>query len=90
MSSCRILVVEDRDSLRRMLDRALSGEGYVVETAASGEAGLEPNRQHEDRAIGVGLDTEQPEQKAKKSPVMQRVTNLLDVFENSAGQRRPG
>ena len=40
MSSFRILVVEDRDSLRRMLDRALSGEGYAVETAASGEEAL--------------------------------------------------
>ena len=41
MSSSRILVVEDRDSLRRMLDRALSGEGHRVETAATGEAALE-------------------------------------------------
>jgi DNA-binding NtrC family response regulator len=40
MSSFHILVVEDRDSLRRMLDRALSGEGYAVETAASGEEAL--------------------------------------------------
>jgi len=40
MSSSRILVVEDRESLRRMLDRALSGEGHVVETAASGEEAL--------------------------------------------------
>ncbi len=41
MSSSRILVVEDRESLRRMLDRALSGEGHVVETAADGETALE-------------------------------------------------
>lgn len=41
MSSSRILVVEDRDSLRRMLDHALSGEGHEVETVASGEAALE-------------------------------------------------
>lgn len=40
MSSSRILVVEDRESLRRMLDRALSGEGHVVETAADGETAL--------------------------------------------------
>ena len=30
----RILVVEDRDSLRRMLERALTGEGHAVTTAA--------------------------------------------------------
>jgi DNA-binding NtrC family response regulator len=30
----RILVVEDRDSLRRMLERALAGEGHSVTTAA--------------------------------------------------------
>ncbi|MEO7973045.1 MAG: sigma-54 dependent transcriptional regulator [Thermoanaerobaculia bacterium] len=30
----RLLIVEDRESLRRMLVRALSGEGYVVEAAA--------------------------------------------------------
>jgi len=29
----RLLVVEDRDSLRRMLERALTGEGYEVDTA---------------------------------------------------------
>lgn len=41
MSSSRILVVEDRESLRRMLERALSGEGHRVETVASGEAALD-------------------------------------------------
>lgn len=41
MSDFRILVVEDRDSLRRMLDHALSGEGYTVDTSPSAEAGIE-------------------------------------------------
>jgi DNA-binding NtrC family response regulator len=36
----RILLVEDRDSLRRMLERALSGEGYQVTAVADGEAGI--------------------------------------------------
>jgi len=31
----RLLVVEDRESLRRMLVRALSGEGYLVEAAGN-------------------------------------------------------
>lgn len=34
----RILIVEDRDSLRRMLDRALAGEGYDVVTLGDGDA----------------------------------------------------
>jgi two-component system, NtrC family, response regulator HydG len=33
----RILVVEDRDSLRKMLAHTLVGDGYDVETAANGE-----------------------------------------------------
>jgi len=37
----RILIVEDRDSLRRMLERALRGEGYEVEAAATGEEGID-------------------------------------------------
>jgi DNA-binding NtrC family response regulator len=37
----RILIVEDRDSLSRMLARALAGEGYEVETAGDAEAGIE-------------------------------------------------
>jgi DNA-binding NtrC family response regulator len=36
-----ILLVEDRDSLRRMLERALSSEGYRVTAVADGEAGIE-------------------------------------------------
>ena len=41
MSDSRILVVEDRESLRLMLDRALSGEGYLVETSPNAEAAIE-------------------------------------------------
>lgn len=41
MPDFHILVVEDRDSLRRMLDHALSGEGYSVDTSPSAEAGIE-------------------------------------------------
>lgn len=40
MSSPRILVVEDRESLRRMLERALLREGYRVVTADSAEQAL--------------------------------------------------
>ncbi len=47
MSDVCILVVEDRDSLRRMLDRALSGEGYTVATSASAEAAIEKLQESE-------------------------------------------
>ena len=36
----RVLIVEDRDSLRRMLEKALAGEGYEVVAAADGTAGI--------------------------------------------------
>ncbi|HEV2852541.1 MAG TPA: sigma-54 dependent transcriptional regulator [Thermoanaerobaculia bacterium] len=40
MASGRVLIVEDRDSLRRMLERALGQEGYEVTAAADGRAGI--------------------------------------------------
>ena len=36
----RVLIVEDRDSLRRMLSEALTGEGYRVEAVADAEAAI--------------------------------------------------
>jgi DNA-binding NtrC family response regulator len=36
----RLLIVEDRDSLRRMLERALGQEGYDVAAAADGRTGI--------------------------------------------------
>jgi DNA-binding NtrC family response regulator len=41
----RLLVVEDRDSLRRMLERALRQEGYEVASAADGREGIRRLRQ---------------------------------------------
>ena len=35
-----ILIVDDDDQLRKSFDKLLTGEGYVVESASSGEAGL--------------------------------------------------
>ncbi|HBL29266.1 MAG TPA: transcriptional regulator [Acidobacteria bacterium] len=40
MPTGRILIVEDRDSLRRMLERALSQEGYTVVAAADAREGI--------------------------------------------------
>ena len=40
MAKGRLLIVEDRDSLRRMLERALGQEGYEVAAAADGRAGI--------------------------------------------------
>jgi DNA-binding NtrC family response regulator len=52
MPTGRILIVEDRDSLRRMLERALSQEGYEVAAAADGLAGV---RLVEERAFDLVL-----------------------------------
>ena len=41
MANGRILIVEDRDSLRRMLERALGQEGYEVTAAADGRSGIQ-------------------------------------------------
>ena len=38
MAEAQILVVEDRESLRRMLEHALRDEGYAVKAAESGES----------------------------------------------------
>ena len=46
MGSGRILLVEDRDSLRRMLETALSQEGYEVVSAADGPSGIRLVEQH--------------------------------------------
>jgi len=40
MPKGRLLIVEDRDSLRRMLERALGEEGYEVAAAADGRAAI--------------------------------------------------
>ncbi len=47
MPTGRILLVEDRESLRRMLERALAGEGYEVVAAADGEEGMARVRERE-------------------------------------------
>lgn len=43
----RVLVVEDDDRLVEMLERILSGEGYVVESAPDGHRGLHLGLSHE-------------------------------------------
>ena len=39
-AASRVLVVEDRDSLRRLVRKALEGEGYEVDTAGDGREGI--------------------------------------------------
>jgi len=40
MTQRRVLIVEDRESLRRLMERALGDEGYAVETAGRGEEAI--------------------------------------------------
>jgi DNA-binding NtrC family response regulator len=61
--SARILVVEDRDALRRLMQRALEQEGYQVATAENAQGGRAAAGQPFDLAItdlmlpdGSGLD----------------------------------
>jgi DNA-binding response OmpR family regulator len=37
----RILIIEDSDSISRMIEALVSGRGHIVQTAASGTRGLE-------------------------------------------------
>jgi two-component system response regulator MprA len=45
--SATILVIDDDPKITRMLKRALTFEGYAVETASSGAGGLESAQQHQ-------------------------------------------
>lgn len=42
----KILVVDDEPDVRDYLKKRLEGRGYIVETAADGDEGLEAARQH--------------------------------------------
>ncbi|MEZ5360215.1 MAG: sigma-54 dependent transcriptional regulator [Candidatus Zixiibacteriota bacterium] len=41
-----ILVIDDKDSMRKMVSQTLSEEGYLVDTADSGPAGIELAKEH--------------------------------------------
>jgi CheY-like chemotaxis protein len=45
--SPRILVVDDEESIRKLLQKCLAGEGYKIDTAPDGQAGLEKTLQKE-------------------------------------------
>jgi DNA-binding NtrC family response regulator len=75
LSGERLLVVEDRESLRRMLERALGGEGYRVDAVADGEAA----------AAALAGDTYDLVLTDLKLPG----TSGLDVVQACRGARRP-
>lgn len=50
-----ILVIEDDDSLRRMLARSLHAEGFEVVEAADGDEGLAAFERHEPDAVVLDL-----------------------------------
>lgn len=56
-----VLVVEDRASLRRMLERALEGEGFRVTSAADGRRGIELLQERADDFDLVLTDLKLPE-----------------------------
>jgi CheY-like chemotaxis protein len=55
-----VLVVEEDEAIRAMLDIALSGYGFSVLTAADGKIGLETFRRHLDRNPLVLMDVNMP------------------------------
>ncbi len=57
MSKKRVLVIEDEDKLRRVLELQLAGSGYDLDLAPSGEAGL----RYLDRADLILTDLKLPE-----------------------------
>jgi two-component system KDP operon response regulator KdpE len=58
MTSARILVVDDEPQIRRVMRTTLTGEGYIVSDARSGEEALE--RLREDRPDLILLDMNMP------------------------------
>jgi DNA-binding response OmpR family regulator len=51
----RILVIEDDEGIVRVLRRALSYEGYTVDTALDGETGLNLSREHQPDLVILDL-----------------------------------
>jgi signal transduction histidine kinase/DNA-binding response OmpR family regulator len=54
----RVLIIDDDPTVREMMERFMSKEGFIVDTAASGEAGIKLARKH--RPDVITLDVMMP------------------------------
>ncbi|HQO38579.1 MAG TPA: response regulator [Candidatus Omnitrophota bacterium] len=78
----KILVVDDEPDVRDYLKKRLEGRGYIVETAADGDEGLEAARQHVPDLIL--LDVLMPNkdgfsmlQELQADPALRRITVIM-------------
>ncbi len=71
MDRLRVLVVDDEESVRSLLQRVLEGAGYTVETAANGREALAKISELE--TVTVLLDIKMPEISGME--VLQRIVN---------------
>lgn len=60
MSKKTVLIVEDDEDIRFLLQTALSMKGYAVVTAANGEQGIEKLATHNERPCIILLDLMMP------------------------------
>lgn len=68
--SIRILVIDDEEAIRKLFISALKGTGYQVETAKSGEQGIEKARETKFNLIFIDL----------KMPGMDGVKTLRELW----------
>ena len=78
MAARHILVVEDRDSLRRMLRAALTQEGYEVTTRAQQENARNNNRRARPAKRQAARPRRRNRPAARASSVKPRYSSLAD------------
>ena len=95
MSAGRILVVDDDPQIRRVMRVTLTGQGYEVDDARSGEDALETLR--EERFDLVLLDMNMPRMSGlelleamKKDAAMKKIPVVLVTTEESDEQTQRG
>ena len=79
MSAKRILIVDDETNIRLMLRAALESEGYVVEEAADGRAGLAAVERHVPDVMILDLSM----------PLLDGL-GVLEVLRDARMERKPG
>jgi DNA-binding response OmpR family regulator len=85
----RVLVVDDEPMLRRLVARALSDAGYIVDEASDGLAGWELARSTPDLDLVI-TDSRMPRLSGPELVRRLRELNpLLPVLQLSGSERRP-